>query len=149
MCACLPYVRHTDVTGRCATCLTPNCLLDLRILTFFSKTACFYSLILKGFKNLPCQLTESILVSTSSNDKHSGMFFRFQAKCSLFHPPGNEIYRKESISFFELDGRKNKVSEKCPSKTLLYCLECYGYLCTYRVAVGIMRQEIKKLKTSS
>jgi len=38
------------------------------------------------------------------------MFFRFQAKCSLFHPPGNEIYRKETISFFELDGRKNKVS---------------------------------------
>ena len=32
-----------------------------------------------------------------------------QAKCTLFHPPGNEIYRKESISFFEIDGRKNKV----------------------------------------
>lgn len=24
------------------------------------------------------------------------------------HPPGTEIYRKESISFFEIDGRKNK-----------------------------------------
>jgi len=33
---------------------------------------------------------------------------RHLAKCSLFHPPGNEIYRKETISFFELDGRKNK-----------------------------------------
>ncbi|RZF47713.1 hypothetical protein LSTR_LSTR005977 [Laodelphax striatellus] len=30
-------------------------------------------------------------------------------KCNLRHPPGNEIYRKESISFFEIDGRKNKV----------------------------------------
>lgn len=25
------------------------------------------------------------------------------------HPPGNEIYRDNSISFFEIDGRKNKV----------------------------------------
>ena len=33
-----------------------------------------------------------------------------QAKCSLFHPPGNEIYRKDQISFFEIDGRKNKVN---------------------------------------
>ncbi|KAI5723880.1 hypothetical protein M8J76_012206 [Diaphorina citri] len=29
-------------------------------------------------------------------------------KCNLKHPPGNEIYRKDSISFFEIDGRKNK-----------------------------------------
>lgn len=33
---------------------------------------------------------------------------RHREKCSLFHPPGNEIYRKETISFFEIDGRKNK-----------------------------------------
>lgn len=31
-----------------------------------------------------------------------------QIKCNLKHPPGNEIYRKDSISFFEIDGRKNK-----------------------------------------
>lgn len=35
--------------------------------------------------------------------------FFFQAKCTLRHPPGNEIYRNGSISFFEIDGRKNKV----------------------------------------
>ncbi len=29
-------------------------------------------------------------------------------KCSLPYPPGNEIYRKDHISFFEIDGRKNK-----------------------------------------
>ncbi|KAJ8922803.1 hypothetical protein NQ315_007838, partial [Exocentrus adspersus] len=34
---------------------------------------------------------------------------RHLAKCNLQHPPGNEIYRKENISFFEIDGRKNKV----------------------------------------
>ncbi|XP_041468305.1 histone acetyltransferase KAT5-like isoform X1 [Lytechinus variegatus] len=34
---------------------------------------------------------------------------RHKAKCKLRHPPGNEIYRKNPISFFEIDGRKNKV----------------------------------------
>ncbi|XP_025836060.1 histone acetyltransferase Tip60 isoform X2 [Agrilus planipennis] len=33
---------------------------------------------------------------------------RHLAKCNLRHPPGNEIYRKGNISFFEIDGRKNK-----------------------------------------
>ncbi|GMT24720.1 hypothetical protein PFISCL1PPCAC_16017 [Pristionchus fissidentatus] len=33
---------------------------------------------------------------------------RHMTKCHLKHPPGNEIYRKEHISFFEIDGRKNK-----------------------------------------
>ncbi|GMR48560.1 hypothetical protein PMAYCL1PPCAC_18755 [Pristionchus mayeri] len=33
---------------------------------------------------------------------------RHMTKCHLKHPPGNEIYRKENISFFEIDGRKNK-----------------------------------------
>jgi len=34
---------------------------------------------------------------------------RHLSKCNLKHPPGNEIYRKGSISFFEIDGRKNKL----------------------------------------
>ena len=34
---------------------------------------------------------------------------RHLTKCNLKHPPGNEIYRKNSVSFFEIDGRKNKV----------------------------------------
>ncbi|XP_054152979.1 histone acetyltransferase KAT5-like [Oppia nitens] len=33
---------------------------------------------------------------------------RHSDKCVLRHPPGNEIYRKQSVSFFEIDGRKNK-----------------------------------------
>ena len=33
---------------------------------------------------------------------------RHLMKCTLRHPPGNEIYRKGNISFFEIDGRKNK-----------------------------------------
>lgn len=33
---------------------------------------------------------------------------RHLSKCNLRNPPGNEIYRKGTISFFEIDGRKNK-----------------------------------------
>jgi len=33
---------------------------------------------------------------------------RHLTKCIHKYPPGNEIYRKDSISFFEIDGRKNK-----------------------------------------
>ena len=33
---------------------------------------------------------------------------RHLTKCNLKHPPGNEIYRSNSLSFFEIDGRKNK-----------------------------------------
>lgn len=33
---------------------------------------------------------------------------RHRHKCTLIHPPGNEIYRHENISFFEIDGRKQK-----------------------------------------
>uniref|UniRef100_A0A6I8R1T3 Histone acetyltransferase KAT5 n=1 Tax=Xenopus tropicalis TaxID=8364 RepID=A0A6I8R1T3_XENTR len=36
---------------------------------------------------------------------------RHLTKCNLRHPPGNEIYRKGTISFFEIDGRKNKEKE--------------------------------------
>lgn len=31
-----------------------------------------------------------------------------QLKCKARHPPGDEIYRDEGISVFEVDGRKNK-----------------------------------------
>ncbi|KAG0743187.1 hypothetical protein G6F57_010037 [Rhizopus arrhizus] len=33
---------------------------------------------------------------------------RHRARCQLHHPPGNEIYRNDEISFFEIDGRKQK-----------------------------------------
>ncbi|KAJ8045277.1 1-phosphatidylinositol 4,5-bisphosphate phosphodiesterase beta-4 [Holothuria leucospilota] len=40
--------------------------------------------------------------------KSRNCLVRHKAKCNLRHPPGNEIYRKGTISFFEIDGRKNK-----------------------------------------
>jgi len=30
-------------------------------------------------------------------------------KCELRHPPGNEIYRNDNLSIFEVDGKKNKI----------------------------------------
>lgn len=35
-------------------------------------------------------------------------FCRHRAKCTLQHPPGNEIYRDEYVSFFEIDGRRQR-----------------------------------------
>lgn len=35
-------------------------------------------------------------------------FQRHRAKCTLYHPPGNEIYRDDAISFFEVDGRRQR-----------------------------------------
>jgi histone acetyltransferase MYST1 len=34
---------------------------------------------------------------------------RHKLKCDLRHPPGNEIYRFNTISVFEVDGKKNKI----------------------------------------
>lgn len=36
----------------------------------------------------------------------SMMLSRHRTRCTLLHPPGNEIYRHEDISFFELDGKR-------------------------------------------
>lgn len=36
-------------------------------------------------------------------------FHRHRAKCTLLHPPGNEIYRDDNVSFFEIDGRRQRV----------------------------------------
>ncbi|TDZ14789.1 Histone acetyltransferase esa-1 [Colletotrichum orbiculare MAFF 240422] len=38
----------------------------------------------------------------------SKSFFRHRQKCTLQHPPGNEIYRDDSVSFFEIDGRRQR-----------------------------------------
>lgn len=37
------------------------------------------------------------------------MLKRHRVKCTVTHPPGNEIYRHEDVSFFEIDGRRQKV----------------------------------------
>lgn len=34
------------------------------------------------------------------------MLTRHRRRCTLLHPPGNEIYRHEDISFYEIDGKR-------------------------------------------
>ncbi|KAG9509496.1 Histone acetyltransferase Tip60, partial [Fragariocoptes setiger] len=46
---------------------------------------------------------------------------RHLTKCTLRHPPGNEIYRKGTLSFFEIDGRKNKAY----SQNLCLLAKCF------------------------
>ncbi|BGP16818.1 hypothetical protein JCM10213_004665 [Rhodosporidiobolus nylandii] len=48
-----------------------------------------------------CEFCLSFFASEKQNERH-------RHKCTLKHPPGNEIYRHEEISFFEIDGRKQK-----------------------------------------
>lgn len=35
-------------------------------------------------------------------------FCRHRRKCTLMHPPGNQIYRDDYVSFFEIDGRRQR-----------------------------------------
>ncbi|KAG1452825.1 hypothetical protein G6F56_007723 [Rhizopus delemar] len=48
-----------------------------------------------------CEFCLNYYVSHKQLDRH-------RLRCQLFHPPGNEIYRHDEISFFEIDGRKQK-----------------------------------------
>ncbi|KTW32324.1 uncharacterized protein T551_00414 [Pneumocystis jirovecii RU7] len=63
---------------------------------------------------------------------------RHRTKCTLQHPPGNEIYRDEHISFFEIDGRKQHtwcrnlcLLSKCflDHKTLYYDVDPFLFYC--------------------
>ena len=68
--------------------------------------------------------------------------WRHKLKCPAKHPPGDEIYRHESVSVFEVDGRKNPVycQNLCllaklflGSKTLYYDVEPFLFyvLCEF------------------
>ncbi|KIM69051.1 hypothetical protein SCLCIDRAFT_13220 [Scleroderma citrinum Foug A] len=66
----------------------------------------------------------------------SFMLSRHRSKCTLLHPPGNEIYRYEDISVFELDGKRQltwcrnlSLLSKCflDHKTLYYDVTPFLY----------------------
>lgn len=61
---------------------------------------------------------------------------RHRVRCTLLHPPGNEIYRHEDLSFFELDGKRQltwcrnlSLLSKCflDHKTLYYDVTPFMY----------------------
>ncbi|KAG9017580.1 Histone acetyltransferase [Tulasnella sp. 427] len=64
------------------------------------------------------------------------MFERHRKKCQMKSPPGNEIYREDDISFFEIDGKKQltwcrnlSLLSKCflDHKTLYYDVQPFLY----------------------
>lgn len=73
-------------------------------------------------------------------------FERFRSKCTLRQPPGNEIYRDSKVSFFEIDGRKQRTwcRNLCllsklflDHKTLYYDVDPFlFYVMTYRDDLG-------------
>lgn len=64
------------------------------------------------FSPYPIELTEEdeiyICDFTLSYFGSKRQFERFRSKCSMKHPPGNEIYRDPKVSFWEIDGRKQR-----------------------------------------
>lgn len=75
------------------------------------------------------------------------MLSRHRTKCTLLHPPGNEIYRQDDISFFEIDGKKQKtwcrnlcLLSKCflDHKTLYYDVDPFlFYIMCKRDDMGV------------
>jgi len=73
-------------------------------------------------------------------------FERHRQKCTLLHPPGNEIYRDDYLSFFEIDGRRQRTwcRNLCllsklflDHKTLYYDVDPFLFYCmTTRDAQG-------------
>ncbi|PVV01155.1 hypothetical protein BB560_004438 [Smittium megazygosporum] len=65
----------------------------------------YFSPYPESITNLPviyiCEFCLCYYASIKQMDRH-------RKKCTLFHPPGNEIYRQDELSFFEVDGRKQK-----------------------------------------
>ncbi|SCV05812.1 LANO_0H15720g1_1 [Lachancea nothofagi CBS 11611] len=66
---------------------------------------------------------------------------RYRSKCTLRHPPGNEIYRDDYVSFFEIDGRKQRTwcRNLClfsklflDHKTLYYDVDPFLFYCMTR-----------------
>lgn len=97
------------------------------------------------FSPYPIELTEEDVIYI---DDFTLQFFgskkqleRFRKKCTLRHPPGNEIYRDDYVSFFEIDGRKQRtwcrnVCLFCKlfldHKTLYYDVDPFLFYCMTR-----------------
>ncbi|KAI9770576.1 MAG: Histone acetyltransferase [Geoglossum simile] len=64
------------------------------------------------FSPYPIELTEEemIYICEFCLSYHAKLpqFKSHRQKCTLFHPPGNEIYRDDYVSFFEIDGRRQR-----------------------------------------
>lgn len=97
------------------------------------------------FSPYPIELTDQDVIYI---DDFSLQYFgskkqyeRYRKKCTLRHPPGNEIYRDDYVSFFEIDGRKQRswCRNLCllsklflDHKTLYYDVDPFLFYCMTR-----------------
>lgn len=79
--------------------------------------------------NLPCIFLCDYCLIYRPNEE---CLQRHLEKCKDKHPPGEEIYRKDTLSFFEIDGKRNKIYSRnlcllaklfLDHKTLYYDIE--------------------------
>lgn len=102
------------------------------------------------FSAYPVELTEEdevyVCDFTLSYFGLRKQFERHRAKCSMKHPPGNEIYRDKEVLFWEIDGRKQRTwcRNLClllklflDHKTLYYDVDPFLFYCmTVRLPQG-------------
>ncbi|SCU82636.1 LADA_0C06942g1_1 [Lachancea dasiensis] len=97
------------------------------------------------FSPYPIELTdEDVVYIDAFTLQYFGskkQYERYRSKCTLQHPPGNEIYRDDYISFFEIDGRKQRTwcRNLClfcklflDHKTLYYDVDPFLFYCMTR-----------------
>lgn len=65
----------------------------------------YFSPYPREFADLDLVYIDEFCLSYFSSKK---AFERHRTKCQLQHPPGNEIYRDDFVSFFEVDGRRQR-----------------------------------------
>ena len=102
------------------------------------------------FSPYPAEFTDCEMVyiceSCLSYFGNNTQFGRHRQKCQVFHPPGNEVYRDDNVSFFEIDGRRQRTwcRNLCllsklflDHKTLYYDVDPFLFYCmTERTAHG-------------
>lgn len=97
------------------------------------------------FSPYPVELTEEDVIYiddfTLQYFGSKKQYERYRKKCTLRHPPGNEIYRDDYVSFFEIDGRKQRTwcRNLCllsklflDHKTLYYDVDPFLFYCMTR-----------------
>ncbi|CAR22756.1 Histone acetyltransferase [Lachancea thermotolerans] len=97
------------------------------------------------FSPYPIELTdEDVVYIDAFTLQYFGskkQYERYRSKCTLRHPPGNEIYRDDYVSFFEIDGRKQRTWCRNLSllsklfldhKTLYYDVDPFLFYCMTR-----------------
>ena len=66
----------------------------------------------------------------------------FQTQCIFRHPPGKEIYRKGTISVFEVDGKESKVSYLLSWRFIFVKTKMSVYLCNCFILCHGSRKKI-------